>query len=83
MTIHPDDPKRHTTNPRAVRDRAGPSNAMMAAIAVALALGLGILFYALNRDDRTASTTASPTTTGQTQKAPAVSPAPVPAPKAQ
>jgi hypothetical protein len=83
MTIHPDDPNRRTTNPHVVRDREGMSGAMMAAIAIALVIGLGILFYALNRGDRTASTTTSPTTTGQAQKAPTTTPAPSPAPKAQ
>ena len=79
------DPDRIDPNHRVVRDRDGMSGAMMAGIAVAIVLGLGILFYALNRDDRTASTTTSsaPATTGQTQKAPAPAPSPAPAPKAQ
>ena len=79
------DPNRVDPNRRVVRDREGMSGAMMAGIALAIVLGLGILFYALNRDDRTASTTTSPppATTGQTQKAPAPAPSPAPAPKAQ
>ena len=87
MTYDPNNPNRIDPNRRVVRDRDGMSGAMMAGIALALALGLGILFYALNRDDRTASTTTSspPATTGQTQKAPVPAPSlpPAPAPKAQ
>ena len=85
MTYDPNNPNRIDPNRRVVKDREGMSGAMMAGIALAILLGLGILFYAMNRDDRTASTTTSspPATTGQTQKAPAPAPTPAPAPKAQ
>jgi hypothetical protein len=86
MTYDPNNPN-GIDDRRVVRDREGMSGAMMAGIAFALALALGVLFYAMNRDDRTASTTTSspPATTGQTQKSPAPAPSlpPAPAPKAQ
>ena len=82
MTYQPDNPN-NRMDPRVPREREGMSMAAIAGIAIAIVLGLGVLFYALNRDDRTASTTSPPATTGQTQKAPAPAPAPSPAPKAQ
>jgi hypothetical protein len=59
---------------------------MIAVIAGTIVIGLGILFYVLNNNDRLASTATEPpttigqsqTTTGQPQKTP--SPAPTPAP---
>ena len=85
MTYDPNNPNRIDPDRRIARDRDGMSGAMMAGIALAILLGIGILFYAMNRGDRTASTTTSspPATTGQTQKAPAPAPSPAPAPKAQ
>ena len=81
MTYHPDDPN-NRMDPRAPRAREGMSMAAMAGIGLAIVLGLGVLIFAMNRDDRTASTTSPPATTGQTQKAPAPAPTPSPAPKA-
>ena len=82
MTYNPYDPNRPTTEPNVVRDREGMSSTMIAGIIIGVALVLGIVLYAVNRDDQTASTTSSPpATTGQTQKAP--SPAPAPAPPAK
>ena len=85
MTYDPNNPNRVDPNRRVVRDSKGLSGAMIAGIMLAIALGIGVLFYAMNRDDRAASTTTSPpATTGQTQKAPAPAPSnPAPAPKAQ
>jgi len=86
MTYDPNNPQRPASTTRSsFRDRSG-NGPMIAAIVGAIVIGLGILFYALNNNDRIASTTTepptttgqSPTTTGQSQKAP--SPAPVPAP---
>ena len=60
--------------PRVVREReAMRSNAMIAGAIAGFMVLFGILIYAVNRDDRTASTTP-PSTTGQTQKAPAPAP---------
>jgi hypothetical protein len=86
MTYDPNDPHRPaaTHNSPSIRERAS-NGPLMAVIAVAIVIGLGILFYALNNDGRMASTTPEPATTGQSQpttsppqKAP--SPAPTPAP---
>ncbi len=55
----------------------------MAGIAIAAVLMIGIILYAINRDERTATTSTPPATTGQTQKAPAPAPSPAPAPIAQ
>ena len=64
---------------RRTREREGMSGPLMAGIILALVIALGLLFYALNRDDRTASTTTSPApTTGQSQKAPTSPPTPAP-----
>jgi hypothetical protein len=68
-----------TTRSRAT-DREGISGATMAAIATAIVVGLGLLFYALSDNRTTASDPNAPqTTTGQ--KAPG--PAPSPTPRAQ
>jgi len=85
MAYDPNNPNRVDPNRRVVRDTKGLSGAMIAGIMLAIALGIGVLFYAMNRDDRAASTTTSPpATTGQSQKAPAPAPSnPAPAPKAQ
>lgn len=79
MTYDPNNPQRPASTTRSgTRDRSG-NGPMIAAIVGAIVIGLGILFYALNNNDRIASTTTEPpTTTGQSQKAP--SPAPVTAP---
>jgi hypothetical protein len=85
MTYDPNDPRR----PMPVRDDdAGMSAGMIAGIALALLLFLGVMFWAVSSGDRqTASTNTPPATTGQRAPAPAPSPAPerapAPAPKAQ
>ena len=84
MTHDPNNPNCVDPNRRVVRDSNGLSGAMIAGIMLAIGLAIGVLFYAMNRDDRTASTTASPpATTGQTQKAASAPSSPAPAPKAQ
>ena len=66
-------------------DEASDRGALIAFVAIVSVLVVGAVFYALNRDDQTASTTSSPpATTGQSQKAPAPPPSnDKPAPKGQ
>jgi hypothetical protein len=78
MTIHstdPRDPKRDILRPR----EAAVSTGTTVAIAAALVVILGIVWYAMSDNRPTASTTVPPMTTGQTAPAPA----PVPAPEAK
>ena len=76
MTIHSDDrdPKQRDILRRA---DAGMTTSMMAAIAVALMLGLGIVWYMMSDRTNTASVTP-PATTGQSAPIPMPTPAPAP-----
>jgi hypothetical protein len=84
MTYDPNDPRRVDVNdPR--RARSGSmSGGMMAGIAIALLLFLGVMVWAFNSGNRdVAADKSPPATTGQ-RTTPSTSPAPTPAPpKAQ
>jgi len=71
MTFHPHDPRRSHPIHRVGRDGDGVSGFAMAGVLIACGLVVGIVLYALNRDDRTASDTSlPPATSGQSQQAP-------------
>lgn len=76
---YPDDPR--------VPERDGMSGAMMAGIAAALVLFLGVMIWAFSNDGSQTASTSPPATTGQRAPAPSPAPAPEkappPAPKAQ
>jgi hypothetical protein len=68
------DPNQHgridMNDPRVVRYADSGNTTLIVAVAVAMAIVLGVTFFAMTGDDRTASTTP-PATTGQGQSAPA------------
>ena len=75
----------YDSDPRAPQNRSGMSGASMAAIAIAVMLGLGGIFYAMSGNDRTNMSSSSPSATtigqGQSGEPPAVPntrPAPAP-----
>jgi hypothetical protein len=86
MTYDPNNPNRN----RMMRERDGMSGGAIAAMAVAVVLILGAMFWAFSGDRQVAFTNAPPETTGQGNPAPTQTPAPAdrtpapaPAPKAQ
>jgi hypothetical protein len=86
MTYDPNNPNRN----RMIREAHGMSGGAIAAMAIAVALILGVMFWAFSGDRQVASTNAPPETTGQRNPAPTQTPvpaertpAPAPAPKAQ
>jgi hypothetical protein len=70
------DPNNQNQN-RMIRERDGMSGGAIAAMAIAVMLILGVMFWAFTGDRQVASTNAPPETTGQRTPAPTRSPAPV------
>jgi hypothetical protein len=86
MTYDPNDQNRN----RMIRERDGMSGGAIAAMAIAVMLILGVMFWAFSGDRQVASTDTPPETTGQRTPAPTRTPAPAerapapaPAPNAQ
>ena len=79
----------YPNDPRRSPESDGMSGAMMAGIAIALVLFLGVIIWAFNAGDRQTASSPPPSTTGQGAPAPKLAPAPertpapAPSPKAQ